>query len=88
MADAERAGDVDNIRLRRSVAAEDLLRRYQDALGRERLGRRFWAAAAISSVGVALVAVGAGSDVSGGYWGGIRLGLAPLGPVSMASARA
>ncbi len=44
-------------------------------LGRERLGRRFWTAAAISSVGVALVAVGAGSDVSGGYWGGILLGL-------------
>ncbi len=45
------------------------------ALGHERLGRRFWAAAAISSVGVALVAVGAGGDVSGGYWGGILLGL-------------
>ncbi len=44
------------------------------ALGHERLGRRFWAAAAISSVGVALVAVGAGGDVSGGYWAGSSSG--------------
>jgi drug/metabolite transporter (DMT)-like permease len=44
------------------------------ALGRERLTRRFWLAAAISAVGVALVAVGSGGDVSGGY-GGILLGL-------------
>jgi drug/metabolite transporter (DMT)-like permease len=43
-------------------------------LGHERLGARFWAAAAISSVGVAFVAAGAGGDVSGGY-GGILLGL-------------
>lgn len=45
------------------------------ALGRERLTGRFWLAAAISFVGVALVAVGSGSDVSGGYRG-ILLGLA------------
>jgi drug/metabolite transporter (DMT)-like permease len=45
------------------------------ALGRERLKRRFWVAAAISAVGVSLVAVGSGGDVSGGY-GGILLGLA------------
>jgi drug/metabolite transporter (DMT)-like permease len=44
-------------------------------LGRERLTRRFWIAAAVSSVGVALVAVGSGGDVSGGYEG-IALGLA------------
>jgi drug/metabolite transporter (DMT)-like permease len=44
------------------------------ALGHERLGSRFWAAAAISSVGVALVAAGSGGSVSGGYWG-IVLGL-------------
>jgi drug/metabolite transporter (DMT)-like permease len=45
------------------------------ALGRERLNRRFWIAAAISAVGVALVAIGSGADVSGGYRG-ILLGLA------------
>ena len=39
VADAERAGDVDDVRLRRAVAAEDLLRRFEDPLGRERLGR-------------------------------------------------
>jgi drug/metabolite transporter (DMT)-like permease len=44
------------------------------ALGRERLKRRFWIAAAISAVGVALVAIGSGGDVSGGY-SGIVLGL-------------
>jgi drug/metabolite transporter (DMT)-like permease len=44
-------------------------------LGRERLTRRFWVAAAVSSMGVALVAVGSGGDVSGGYQG-IALGLA------------
>jgi drug/metabolite transporter (DMT)-like permease len=44
------------------------------ALGRERLARRFWAAAVVSGVGVALVAVGSGGDVSGGYEG-IALGL-------------
>lgn len=43
-------------------------------LGRERLTRRFWLAAAVSFVGVALVAVGAG-EISGGY-AGIFLGLA------------
>jgi drug/metabolite transporter (DMT)-like permease len=43
-------------------------------LGHERLGSRFWAAAAISSVGVALVAAGSSGSVSGGY-GGIALGL-------------
>jgi drug/metabolite transporter (DMT)-like permease len=44
-------------------------------LGRERLTARFWLAAAISFFGVALVAVGSGGDVSGGYEG-ILLGLA------------
>ena len=43
-------------------------------LGRERLRRRFWIAAAISALGVALVAIGSG-DVAGGY-AGIVLGLA------------
>jgi drug/metabolite transporter (DMT)-like permease len=45
------------------------------ALGRERLNRRFWIAAGVSAVGVALVAIGSGGDVSGGYTG-IFLGLA------------
>jgi drug/metabolite transporter (DMT)-like permease len=45
------------------------------ALGRERLRGRFWLAAGISSIGVALVAVGSAGHVSGGY-GGILLGLA------------
>ncbi len=44
------------------------------ALGRERLGRKFWLGAAVSFVGVGLVAVGSGGDVSGGYVG-ILLGL-------------
>jgi drug/metabolite transporter (DMT)-like permease len=44
------------------------------ALGRERLPRRFWRAAAVSAVGVALVAWGATGEVSGGS-GGILLGL-------------
>ena len=44
------------------------------ALGRERLNRRFWLGAGVSFVGVGLVAVGAGSEVSGGYVG-ILLGL-------------
>jgi drug/metabolite transporter (DMT)-like permease len=44
------------------------------ALRRERLTSRFWAAAAISSIGVGLVAVGAAGHVSAGY-GGILLGL-------------
>ncbi len=44
------------------------------ALGRERLTSRFWVAAATSFAGVALVAVGSGGDVSGGYEG-ILLGL-------------
>ncbi len=39
------------------------------ALGREHLSRRFWLGAAVSFVGVGLVAVGAGSEVSGGYVG-------------------
>ena len=43
-------------------------------LGRERLTGRFWIAAAVSFAGVALVAVGSGGDVSGGYEG-ILLGL-------------
>jgi drug/metabolite transporter (DMT)-like permease len=45
------------------------------ALGTERPTRRFWLAAAVSFVGVAFVAVGSGSDVSGGGLG-ILLGLA------------
>jgi len=45
------------------------------ALGRERLSRRFWLGAGISFVGVGLVAVGSGGEVSGGYLG-IVLGLA------------
>jgi drug/metabolite transporter (DMT)-like permease len=44
-------------------------------LGHERLGARFWVAAAISSVGVALVALGSAGEVSGGL-AGILLGLA------------
>ena len=44
------------------------------ALGRERLSRRFWLGAAVSFLGVGLVAVGSGSEVSGGYVG-IMLGL-------------
>jgi drug/metabolite transporter (DMT)-like permease len=44
-------------------------------LGREQLTQRFWAAAAISAVGVACVAIGSGGDVSGGYRG-VLLGLA------------
>lgn len=44
------------------------------ALGRERLRRRFWIAAGISAVGVALVAIGSGGEVSG--YDGILLGLA------------
>jgi drug/metabolite transporter (DMT)-like permease len=44
------------------------------ALGTERLTGRFWIAAAISFVGVALVALGEGGDVSGGALG-ILLGL-------------
>jgi len=43
-------------------------------LGRERLNRRFWLGAGVSFVGVGLVAVGAGSEVSGGYVG-ILLGI-------------
>ena len=39
MADAKGAGDVDDVRLRRPVTAEDLLRRFEDALSRERLRR-------------------------------------------------
>ncbi len=44
-------------------------------LGTERLTRRFWLAALTSFVGVALVAVGSESSVTGGY-AGILLGLA------------
>ena len=44
------------------------------ALGREHLTGRFWVAAATSFVGVALVAIGTGADVSGGYLG-VLLGL-------------
>ncbi|MCS7007533.1 MAG: DMT family transporter, partial [Gaiellaceae bacterium] len=43
--------------------------------GAERPSRRFWAGAAVSSVGVALVALGAPGEVSGGALG-ILLGLA------------
>ena len=44
------------------------------ALGRERLSSRFWLGAGVSFVGVALVAVGSGGEVAGGY-AGILLGL-------------
>jgi drug/metabolite transporter (DMT)-like permease len=47
---------------------------YGVVLGRERLSRRFWLGAAVSFVGVALVAIGSGGEVSGGYVG-ILLGL-------------
>jgi drug/metabolite transporter (DMT)-like permease len=43
-------------------------------LGRERLSRKFWLGAAVSFLGVGLVAVGSGGEVSGGYVG-ILLGL-------------
>ena len=60
------------------------------ALGREHPRPRFWAAAAISSIGVALVAIGSGGDVSGSYvgillglvmsatWAGYSVAVAPL----------
>jgi drug/metabolite transporter (DMT)-like permease len=44
-------------------------------VGRERLTARFWTASVVSSVGVALVAVGSAGEVSGGGTG-IALGLA------------
>jgi drug/metabolite transporter (DMT)-like permease len=44
------------------------------ALGREQLSRKFWLGAAVSFLGVGLVAVGSGGEVSGGYVG-ILLGL-------------
>lgn len=59
-------------------------------LGREQLTGRFWTAAAISFAGVALVAVGSGGEVSGGYagvifglvtaasWAGYSVAVAPL----------
>jgi drug/metabolite transporter (DMT)-like permease len=47
---------------------------YGVVLGRERLSRRFWLGAAVSFVGVGLVAVGSGGEVAGGY-AGILLGL-------------
>ena len=43
-------------------------------LGRERLNQRFWLGAGVSFVGVGLVAVGAGRELSGGY-AGILLGV-------------
>jgi hypothetical protein len=39
VADAESAGDVDDVRLGRPVVAEDLLRRFEDPLGCECLRR-------------------------------------------------
>ncbi len=60
------------------------------ALGRERLGQRFWIAAIVSFAGVALVAIGAGAHVSGGSvgillavltaatWAGYSVLIAPL----------
>ncbi len=60
------------------------------ALGRERLGQRFWIAAIVSFAGVALVAIGAGAHVSGGIdgillavvtaatWAGYSVLIAPL----------
>lgn len=44
------------------------------ALGREHLSRKFWLGAAVSFLGVGLVAIGSGGDVTGGYVG-ILLGL-------------
>jgi drug/metabolite transporter (DMT)-like permease len=43
-------------------------------LGTEQLAQRFWVGAGISAIGVALVALGSGGDVSGGYRG-VLLGL-------------
>lgn len=48
---------------------------YGVALGREQLSRRFWLGATVSSLGVGLVAVGSGGELSGSYVG-IFLGLA------------
>lgn len=48
------------------------------ALGTERPTSRFWVAAAVSCVGVALVAAGSGGEVSGGALG-ILLGLSTAG---------
>ena len=45
------------------------------ALGLERMSRRFWIASAVSFAGVALVGLGAGSDVTA-TWVGIVLGVA------------
>ena len=45
------------------------------ALGREQLSARFWLGACVSFLGVALVAVGSGGELSGSYVG-ILLGLA------------
>ena len=45
------------------------------ALGREQLSRRFWLGASVSFLGVGLVAVGSGGELSGSYVG-ILLGLA------------
>lgn len=45
------------------------------ALGREQLSRRFWLGACVSFLGVGLVAVGSGGELSGSYVG-ILLGLA------------
>lgn len=44
------------------------------ALGTERLSRRFWLGAAVSFVGVALVALGSGGEVNGDL-GGVLLGI-------------
>lgn len=48
---------------------------YGVALGREQLSGRFWLGATVSFLGVALVAVGSGGELSGSYVG-IVLGLA------------
>lgn len=48
------------------------------ALGIERVGRRFWAAAVLACAGAALVAVGSGGGVSAQLWGDL-LGLAASG---------
>ncbi len=45
------------------------------ALGREQLSRRFWVGASVSFLGVGLVALGSGGELSGSYVG-ILLGLA------------
>jgi drug/metabolite transporter (DMT)-like permease len=59
---------------------------FASAIGLERLHRRFWIAAVVSFIGVALVAVGAGGGVSGNLTGDLLalLGAATWGVYSVA----